>query len=183
MRTIYPGRCWQKRQFHYHLGLKKKRQYCQVLFFHAPYYKLNWIGRVIGSGLVWGENSFIWNLCQVSLSTDFTTVLNLIMINLMIVKSNWLVMILGNCLIRLTIIKVTFIVQSKIQFGYFNFGYIWSRKMKWANVTKLQNAKKSSKIKPFFGYFWQITATFLEKNTKFSLDFTLLGWFHSKRQI
>ena len=41
-------------------------------------------------------------------------------------------------------------------------------KMKWANVTKLQNDKKTSKITPFLGNFIKITANFSEKIIVFS---------------
>ena len=47
---------------------------------------------------------------------------------------------------------VTEHIQSKIQFGYFDFGYIWSRKMKWTNVTQLQNDENFRKL-PIFGSF------------------------------
>ena len=41
--------------------------------------------------------------------------------------------------------KFTIVIQYAIQFGYIDFGYIWPRKMKWHNVTKLQNDRKSFK--------------------------------------
>jgi len=48
-------------------------------------------------------------------------------------------------------------------------------KIKWTNVTKLQNDKKFSKITPFLGSFLEITANFLEKIIVFSFYFAVSG--------
>ena len=47
-----------------------------------------------------------------------------------------------------------------IQFRYIDFGYIQPRKMKWANVTKLQNNENFRKITPFFAFFERYRALF-----------------------
>ena len=63
-----------------------------------------------------------------------------------------------------------FKVQSKIQFSYFDFSYIWLEKMKWANVTKLQKDENYIKNTPFFGNFEGF-------HSNFSINFVLFFYF------
>ena len=52
-------------------------------------------------------------------------------------------------------------LRLTIQFSYFDCSYIWSEKMKWANVTKLQNDEIYIKITPVLVFFVAIFVLYL----------------------